>query len=127
MDKNKNNRGKLKLIYKNIQTRTLEILEQAEDNDLASKICDFFILGLVFLNIVAVVLESEGRLYEQYSYHFYIFEVLSVGLFSLEYLMRIWASGARADDAGNGAINTRLKYIFRQKSLSGTFSKGLSH
>ncbi|MDA9948817.1 hypothetical protein N9C16_05385 [Paracoccaceae bacterium] len=31
--------------YKKIQVRTLEILDQAEGNDLTSKVCDYFILG----------------------------------------------------------------------------------
>jgi len=47
--------------YKKIQVRTLEILDQAEGNDLTSKVCDYFILGLVFINIVAVVLEFSEQ------------------------------------------------------------------
>ena len=34
--------------YQKLQLRTLEILDQAEGNDITSKLCDYFILGLVF-------------------------------------------------------------------------------
>lgn len=98
--------------YTQLQLRTLEILDQAEGNDLASKICDYFILGLVFLNIVAVVLESVTSLYVAYGLYFTAFEVLSVVLFSAEYVLRIWASGARQVGGQNYPVKGRVGYIF---------------
>ena len=58
--------------YQNIQLRALEILDQAEGNDITSKLCDYFILGLAFLTIVAVVLESVSSLYDIYAIYFTI-------------------------------------------------------
>ena len=98
--------------YKKIQVRTLEILDQAEGNDLTSKVCDYFILGLVFINIVAVVLESVSSLYNRYAFYFSMFELISVGLFTLEYTLRIWARGAQSDDHHGESGRGRLKYIF---------------
>ena len=69
--------------YQKLQLRTLEILDQAEGNDITPKLCDYFILGLVFLNIVAVVLESVSSLYSNYAICFTIFELISVVLFYL--------------------------------------------
>ena len=69
--------------YQKLQLRTLEILDQAEGNDITSKLCDYSILGLVFLNIVAVVLESVSSLYSNYAIYFTIFELISVVLFYL--------------------------------------------
>lgn len=98
--------------YKKIQVRTLEILDQAEGNDLTSKVCDYFILGLVFINIVAVVLESVSSLYNRYAFYFSMFELISVGLFTLEYALRIWARGAQSDGHHGESERGRLKYIF---------------
>jgi voltage-gated potassium channel len=98
--------------YKKIQVRTLEILDQAEGNDLTSRVCDYFILGLVFINIVAVVLESVSSLYNRYAFYFSMFELISVVLFTLEYVLRIWARGAQSDDHHGESGRGRLKYIF---------------
>ena len=100
------------LSYQELQLRTLEILDQAEGNDTTSKLCDYFILGLVFLNIVAVVLESVSRPYSNYAIFFTIFELISVVLFTCEYGLRIWASGAQPSEAKHGSAKNRLKYIF---------------
>ena len=94
--------------YQKIQLRTLEILDQAEGNDTTSKLCDYFILGLVFLNIVAVVLESVSSLYSNYAIFFTIFELISVVLFTCEYGLRIWASGAQPSDAKHGSAKGLL-------------------
>ena len=98
--------------YQKIQLRTLEILDQAEGNDITSKLCDYFILGLVFLNIVAVVLESVSSLYDIYAIYFTIFELISVVIFTCEYSLRIWASGAQPSGAKHSFAKGRLKYIF---------------
>ena len=71
-----------------------------------------FILGLVFLNIVAVVMESVSGLYNRYVIYFTIFEMISVVLFTFEYALRIWASGARPAGVGQGSTAGRLRYIF---------------
>ncbi|MGB2128598.1 MAG: ion transporter [Flavicella sp.] len=51
-----------------------------------------FIYALILLNIIALILESYETLRTNYQNLFYGFEVFSVALFTLEYLLRIWAS-----------------------------------
>ena len=98
--------------YNKLQVRTLEILDQAEGNDLSSKVCDYFILGLVFVNIVAVVLESVSSLYHKYSVYFTMFELISVLLFTFEHLLRILVRGARSVGQQIELGHGRLEYIF---------------
>jgi voltage-gated potassium channel len=97
--------------YEKLQLRTLEIFDQAEGDDILSKLCDYFILGLVFLNIVAILLESVSSLYVDYSIYFKIFEAISVLLFTCEYGLRIWASGARCKSTEPQFLKGRLRYI----------------
>ena len=98
--------------YEKTQLRTLEILEKGEANDTISKLCDYFILVLVFLNIVAVVLESVAGLQAEYGAHFATFELVSVILFTLEYGLRIWASGAYRFMTDENSSKGRVSYIF---------------
>jgi voltage-gated potassium channel len=53
---------------------------------------DTAILVLIVLNVLAVMLETVDPLYEAYGREFYGFELLSVVVFSTEYLGRLWAA-----------------------------------
>ena len=69
--------------------RIFKIIEKADNNDKASKTFDVFIMILIVLNIVAIVLESEVTIYDNYVQVFRVFEVISVGIFTIEYLLRV--------------------------------------
>ena len=93
------------------QRRLMEILEQATDKDRASKICDVFITTLVLCNIVSVILESVSSLQAVYGEYFDLFEFWSVMFFTLEYVLRFWATGATYSDHGQ-KWRGRREYIF---------------
>lgn len=52
---------------------------------------DWFIMSLIAANVVAVALETVDPLYARHATFFYWFEIVSVAIFSIEYLARIWA------------------------------------
>lgn len=51
---------------------------------------DVFIYALIIANVVAMILESHESIKFRYGRSFYIFETLSIAIFSLEYLFRIY-------------------------------------
>lgn len=53
---------------------------------------DTAIMLLILGNVLAVILETVDPLYVAYGYEFYLFEVVSVAVFSVEYLGRLWAA-----------------------------------
>ena len=63
---------------KKIKRRIFEIIEVAFEGDIHSKIFDVFIMILIFLNVVAVILESVKELSYRYESIFWIFEIFSV-------------------------------------------------
>lgn len=75
-----------------IKRRFYEILEVASPGDKPSRIFDIFIITLIFLNVVAIILETMEKLSLQFSSFFRIFEIFSVIIFTLEYVSRIWSS-----------------------------------
>jgi len=93
------------------QRRLMEILEQATDKDRASKICDVFITTLVLCNILSVILESVSSLQAVYGQYFDLFESWSVMFFTLEYVLRFWATGATYSDHGQ-KWRGRREYMF---------------
>ncbi len=66
-----------------------------------------FIYALIVLNIVALILESYEELNSKYNQFFYFFEVFSVAIFTVEYLIRIWISDKTKEDK-----KERLNFAF---------------
>ena len=71
--------------------RANEILDKASEGDRASRVIDSFIMALIVLNVGMVILETVRDLAESYATFFAAFELVSVGIFTLEYLLRLWA------------------------------------
>ena len=105
------------MTYSRIQQRALEVLEPGRSGDLYSKITDYLIAALVILNIMAVTLESVSDFSVTYASQFYFFEVFSVAIFSVEYLLRVWACAARSDPGTTLFGSYRLGYIFSFRGL----------
>ena len=105
------------MTYSRIQQRALEVLEPGRSGDLYSKITDYLIAALVILNIMAVTLESVSDFSVTYASQFYFFEVFSVAIFSVEYLLRVWACAARSDPGTKLLGSYRLGYIFSFSGL----------
>lgn len=75
-----------------LKRRTYEILDIASLGDVQSRVFDIFIVALIFINVVAVVLETIQSLSNQFSQLFEIIEIFSVIIFTLEYILRVWSS-----------------------------------
>ena len=90
--------------------RLYEILEIAATGDRISKLFDIFIMSLITLNVIAVILATVERLNLQYQYYFRIFEIFSVSIFTLEYLLRLWTCTVNKNF--RNSITGRIKYIF---------------
>lgn len=71
-----------------IRKRVFGILEPGDED---SKYFDPFIMGLIILNVAAVVLETVHSIYSVYAPVFYAFDLFSVAVFSMEYLLRVWS------------------------------------
>lgn len=93
-----------------IKKRIYEILEVASPGDRASKYTDIFIMGLIILNVTAVILETVESLYIRYSTYFHLFDLFSVIVFSTEYLLRIWS--CTINPKFSNSIRGRIRFIF---------------
>ena len=89
-----------------MKRRIFEIISRAEDGDRASRVFDLSIMVLIALSVVAIVLQSYESLSVRYASVFTTFETVTVAVFTLEYLLRIWT----ADLLYPEARRPRLKY-----------------
>ncbi len=81
------------------------------------KIINVFIIVLIILNVLAVILETvpsfHDEPWEQDFFHY--FDLISVIIFTVEYLLRVWSSNH--EEKYRGTIKGRLKYIFSPAAL----------
>ena len=75
-----------------IRRRTHEILEGTREGDLVSRAFELFMVILIASNVLAVILETVPSINAEPSTFFLAFEVFSVAVFTVEYVLRVWAA-----------------------------------
>jgi voltage-gated potassium channel len=101
---------------KSLRRRVYEIIETGHGDDLASKVFDTFIVCLIFLNVAAFVAETVPSLRTAWGGWFYWFDVASVVVFTVEYMLRIWTAVEVPYLSRRHPWNARLKFA-RQPAL----------
>jgi voltage-gated potassium channel len=95
-----------------LKTRIYGILEPGDED---SRYFDPFIMGLIVLNVVAVVLETVDWIYAGYAAFFHAFDVFSVAVFTIEYILRAWSCTANPRFAH--PVTGRLRYLITPMAL----------
>lgn len=94
-----------------LRRRTYEVLEAAKEDDSLSRTVDCLLIVLISLNVAAVVLESVAELSATYGAYFFVFEMISVGIFTVEYLLRVWSCVENEILTSMSPLKVRLKYM----------------
>ena len=85
------------------------ILNPTEYSGEIQHILDIALVGLIFLSVIAVVLESVEEIHSVMEFEFHYFDRFSVFVFSLEYVLRVWTSVENPDTPHY--IKGRLRYM----------------
>ncbi len=85
------------------------LLDEEKGNKKGDVFIEYFISGLIILNVICIFLESYKSINAQFKEAFYFIEVFSIIVFSLEYLIRIWIADLQHPKLS--ATKARLKYI----------------
>ena len=89
------------------------LLEQTSSGSAANKVVDYFIITLVIANIVAFILSTVPGVEDGYGSLLERFEQFSVLVFTIEYILRIWAAAEFPFARDEATWLTRLKYAVR--------------
>lgn len=73
------------------------------------RIINIFIITLIILNVIAVILETVKSLHDRFSDFFYYFDLVSVIIFTIEYVLRVWSSNH--EEKYKHPVWGRLKYM----------------
>lgn len=96
-----------------LRRRVYRTLDTAREGETLSKVVDVILIMLISASVVAVVLESINSLEIRYAATFYWFEVVTVAVFSVEYLLRVWCSVESEHEvrANRSGLVTRLRFM----------------
>lgn len=97
-------------MWADARKRTYQILEASSPGDGTSRLCAFLLLGLICLNVVAVVVGSIPTVPAVYHHWLNAFEIFSIMIFSVEYVLRVWSS-REGLHGSRGAVLGRLRYM----------------
>lgn len=95
--------------------RVRALLTLSSDGDPHSRLFDRFLLVLILLNVAAVVAASVQPFGSRYAEPLRLFEVFSVAVFSIEYLLRVWA--CVEDPRYSRPLRGRLRYALTPLAL----------
>ncbi len=97
--------------YQRIKRRTFEIME-GEVPDKYSHFVEIFIALLVVANVIGIILESVPEIHEAFEREFHMFDMFSVAVFSVEFVMRVWSYSEKYMHSGGTAWQGRKEYVF---------------
>jgi len=93
-----------------LKFRVYDILVETDDDETIDRVVAVFLMLLILLNAAAVVLETVDDLNARYGSIFNAIEIVSIVIFSIEYLLRLWI--APLDPRYAKPFRGRIRYIF---------------
>jgi voltage-gated potassium channel len=77
-------------------------------------------ISLIVLSVVSVILGTVHSIHERFGFELYVFEIISVAAFTVEYLVRLWA--CTSDPRYRNPLTGRLRHMLRPLSLIDLFA-----
>ncbi|KKO18592.1 MAG: hypothetical protein BROFUL_02709 [Candidatus Brocadia fulgida] len=99
----------------NIKSSAYKIMHEVSNADTRVRAFHVSLTTLILLNVLAVILETVESIATQYRVFFTAFDVFSIGVFTIEYLLRLWT--CTADARFRGAVKGRARFTVTPFSL----------
>ncbi|OJW17287.1 ion transporter [Mucilaginibacter sp. 44-25] len=95
--------------YNRLKKQVHLLLDPSDGGTIWDKVVNSVIVALILLNLLAVCLETVESLYREYGVWFRNFELFSVLVFSVEYLLRVWSCTSMRKY--RHPVRGRLRYV----------------
>ncbi len=108
-------------MYRQLKSRVYRLIAgDPEKGGMVSRYFDVCLMTLIVANVIVVILESVEGLYLPYAHIFYAFDVFSVAVFTVEYILRLWT--CTEDARYRGSVRGRLRYAVTPLALVDLFA-----
>jgi len=103
-----------------IKNTVYQLLNTSKSQHKAGKYVEYLLIVLISLNVIVVIIETVNSIYSRYTAFFLLFDRLSVYIFTLEYLLRVWT--CTLDEKYQHPWRGRLKYVLSFDALVDLFA-----
>lgn len=97
-------------MHTHLKSKIYILTHPEKGNTVWDRLFNLFIIILILLNIIAVMLETVTPVYEKFQSFFYVFDLVSIIIFTIEYLLRIWS--CTVDPNYKHPLYGRLRFMF---------------
>ncbi|HVE60695.1 MAG TPA: ion transporter [Chitinophagaceae bacterium] len=102
-------------MYHTVKRKVYTLLHPELGNTKWDKAINAFIIVLILMNVIAVMLETVPSIYEPHKKFFHYFDIVSVIIFTIEYVLRVWS--CNHDPKYKHSLNGRIRYMFSLGAL----------
>ena len=99
-----------------IRHQAYELLEDPV-NVRAARLLNWALIALIIANVAAILLDSVPSIHANYRTWLKLFEWFSIGLFTIEYCVRVWAAVEREDGKYGATVKGRIRYMFSPMAM----------
>jgi voltage-gated potassium channel len=111
-----------KTVWRHWRREVHDVLEVGGDAHPAGRFVNAFIVVLIVLNAIAFAAETVDGLDARYGFYFRVFNVFSVAVFSIEYLLRLWSAVEIPMLSRMRPWQARLRFALRPMMLIDLFA-----
>jgi voltage-gated potassium channel len=102
-------------MYEKLKHRIHDVMEPDDTSPLAEQVFVLFIMGLIVLNVLAVIFETVDSVSAVRGGFFRAFNIFSIVVFTVEYLLRLWT--CTVEERYSHPITGRIRYAFSTFAL----------
>lgn len=102
-------------MYEKIKYHVYDVLVETDDDQPIDRFIAIFLMILILLNGIVVVVDTVDSWHEAYGAYFHAFEIFSVVIFAIEYLLRLWT--VPFDPRYSHPLWGRIRYMFSAMAL----------
>lgn len=97
------------------KTRIFRLVEKGSHGQRLNRLFDYFIMSLILLSVISIILESISEINIEYGKILNGFDLFTIIVFSIEYIMRLYVSDLTHPSTNR--IKSALKFIFSAAGL----------
>lgn len=98
-----------------IKTKIYKLVEKGSHGKRMNRLFDYFIMSLILLSIVAIILESITEIYIRLEKELHIFNLSTIIVFTIEYLLRLYVSDLT--HPSKNRVRSAIKFMFSPYGL----------
>lgn len=106
---------KVNLSLLDMRKRFFKLVEPSAKRGDSNFYFDIIIMSLIILNALAIIISSDQSIGSRFENQFYYFEVFSVVVFTLEYLLRLWTCVEKGES--NKSFKLRIRFILSPMAI----------